>query len=356
LQQMAGERYGFLSHPMQDASSSRTESIYLKRPPEELEDIEQAYLPVREHPETHPETQTLLPIGPRVRLVYLPAILACAELSFFENQANFSYRRDVARIVPFPKKESDPDWNAILLDYDPHSLKPAREKGALLSLEKGRRYRAEDFNSLKASLIRHLLQTEEERIFFNRHLKLYSRRDEGLDEFLLSCHEQGQKLAAQEAGELIHKMKTRTDRIRQKEQQQLLKPGAEEAFRTRNRSLETFDVLLTRVVNQYLSIWHDPNIAFPASSPDMEGVREKVKAFFDNGEGEDITVELMEFRDEFFENLHNIDNHYQDVAADVEELDIRLVEKGIDIVRFALLWAPYIEVTDRGTLHLHRAF
>jgi len=324
--------------------------------PKESEKIDQIYLAVREKIETHPEFRTLDVKVSETRLVYRAAILAGAQLRFVEARANFSHNREVSRIVEFPNKGIDPDWNAILVDYDPQALTSGRDPDGHLAVETGKSYRAEDFADFKFSFVRHLLQTEQESIYFNPHLTFYSRHDEGLDDFVDNCHEQGKKIVEQEASELLRKIKTRLGRMKQKEQDRFRQPDSGDEPERRYRILEKFDVFLTRVVNHYFTVWQDPRAPHRIQPVETQGIREKTKLFFQEDLKDDMTVELAELRDEVLEGLHAIDGRYQDITGDVERIDIRLLEKDIDIFRFALLWVPYLEVCGPGGSRLLKAF
>lgn len=332
------------------------EVIYSKSPPPESESIEQVYLTVKEKPETHPELKSPGMTGLKSRLIYRAAILAGAELCFVETRANFSFSREVSRIVAFPKKGIDPDWSAILVDFDQYALKPSKEAGGLLAIEDGKSYNGEDFPGYQESFSRHLLQTEQESIYFNPHLKFYSGHDEGLDDFFLNCHDQGKKIVEKEAGELLRKIKTRLGRMKEREQGRFRKPKAADENESSYRVLEKFDVFLTKVVNHYLTIWHDPRLTSQAQPAETGSIRKKMNLFFQNDLKNDITVELAELRDEVFQGLHKIDGRFQDIIGDVERIDIRLIEKDIDIGRFALLWVPYLEVSREGETRLLKAF
>ncbi|MCI0414761.1 hypothetical protein L0222_18445 [bacterium] len=229
------------------------------------------------------------------QILYKPAILAGARVNFSGNRWQIHSERDLWKIVPFPSKHQVCDWNENLNpNWNPHDSGTTAEPDSFFIYDNSYDFSADRFEELQEEFLQHLLSSVVLEIEYNPYFKMDRKIDESADAFLGRCMER----ARAEFEKEVHNLTETLHRLKDRLQQRLER---EETFQD---EIEAHD-----------------------SKTTIEDIKREM---------EDLEKQTQAKLSEFEENLAGI-------AKESERDILRINRSHTSLLRFALIWLPYIE-------------
>ncbi len=275
-----------------------------------------------------------------------PAILARVQMLFDEERADFRLEQEW-ETVTFPVSEfTDPD-NAIAVDYDDRDLRDEAPAGVLYALPNARIDTKTFFSTYAKELKDHVYRNMTATVLANKQLKLWTRPGETKHDFDRRCLAVADDAADDEASKLRDKYDTKLDRA------EVSLAKAEDRVRelqeaSSNRKKDE----LVSGVGGLLSV-------FLGGKKGSRGLAGKIAGKLGGASSrrsrssqasqrlrtakrrEDDAVEnIRELETELAEELHDITEKWEEIAAGVEVVEVRLEKTDIVVDEVVLTWIP----------------
>jgi hypothetical protein len=259
--------------------------------------------------------------------LYKPGILASARINFSGTRWNLRYEKDITKVILFPSKHQPSKWEENLNpEWEYHDSRQDPESTSLFFLDGSYDFSSENFESLQEDFIQYLVSSEILKVEYHPTFKLDRKLDETEESFLNRCMEQARENYNREMHRLEETLQRHQDRLKQKLEKEVR--GMEDDLEnSRTRELDVQDEIEA----------HD-------SKTTIEDIKKEMAGFH----------ELKEAKmKEFQENLTVI-------AKERESENFRLNQSHIHLLRFGLIWLPYVEFViqeeDSRRLELVQAF
>ena len=280
--------------------------IYPSSPPKMPERIEFLYHAIsRERTEQAEETFQGRIVTSQI--LYKPAILAGARVNFSGNRWQVHSERDIWKIVPFPSKHQFCDWNQNLNpQWNPHDSGTLPEADSSFDYDNGYDFSEERFEELKEEFLEYLLSNVVLEIEYNPFFKMDWKLDESPETFLSRCMERAHSEFQKEVHNLTDTLQRLEDRLKQRldREVQVISKDQEDMGRNIQQEIEV----------------HDSKNTIEDIKKEMAELEKMRKA------------KLLEFE----ENLIGL-------AKEREKDVLRINRNHMALLRFALIWLPYIE-------------
>lgn len=241
--------------------------------------------------------------------------------------------------VTFPLVDGFDDAGLTAVDFDDRDFSATVPDDARYVIGGADLDRAAFFKKFSADLKDHLYRNREVTVFRNASLKLYSRVGEARDAFLQRCEDVAEDRADEEVAKLKDRYKTKIKR-------------AESQLATAESRVRELEVDVSgRKQNEMVSVAGDLLSVFVGGrrrSRSLSGYasrrsmtrRTQERLATAEAKVSDKTSEVEDLEDQLGEDIQEITERWDDVAKEIDELDVGLEKTDVRVKDLTLFWAP----------------
>ena len=361
----------FLLHntrePEPSVFSTRWAMSYLRGPltREEVDrltgDVELPTAPVAvpgeaETPPAEDETPVAPEVAPRIPVSYLdvaapwgdlvgadpsgtrlePMIAARVDLVYDERHADNLRHEQTWEAIFYPLSDRFDASEAVVVDYDERDFRPEAPDGARYALTDAPLDSAQFWTGVKADLKDYLYRHASIEVFRNAELKLYSRVGETEDEFQERCDRAAEDRADEEIAKVRERMEVKLDR-------------AQERLATAHRRMQELEIdAQTRKRDEWMSGASDVlgvllggrrrRSLSGASRRRSQTQRTEQRLRSAQAKVQDKVDDIAELEQDLVLEVEEIDDKWEDVAADIDTIEVGLEKNDISVDEVALVW------------------
>ena len=272
------------------------------------------------------------------------AVAARVRLRYDDRTAGVDHRQEW-EAVSFPLTDRPDPQQAIAVDWDDRDLVDSAPEGARYAIPDAPIDTKGYFARIETDLRDHLRRSSELTLLRNPQLKLYARVDESRDEFLARCDAAAQERADAETAELTKKLRRREQQLNkqlERAQQRVAQLEVDESTRRHSELLSGAGQLLSVVFGGRRST-RSVVTGLGRAASGMAGRRGMTSRTAQRRESAEeqmtaATDDLTELEAELADQLVEIDERWQQVAAQVEEATVGLERDDVDVTDVTLLW------------------
>lgn len=268
------------------------------------------------------------------------------EMVFDDTKSKLRHEAEWEAIITPLDGPVDPD-DAIIVDYDDRDLTREEPEGAVYVLPDAKIKNKTYFRSAQTAVKDHLYRNEEIELFSNPDLKIYSRVGESEDDFRKRCEAEADKFVDKDASKLRDVLSRKIDRINAsiEKAEDKIREAKFDAF-TRQREQKTSQMLdiaggvlggllggrtTTRTITS--------GIRRSQSKARMAGRAEERVRTAENRYN-DLIEDRQELEETLAEDLYEIQDEWEEKAANIESMTVGLEKTDISIDDVALVWIP----------------
>ncbi len=270
------------------------------------------------------------------------AVALRVSLLFDDTAADLRHESEWEAVL-FPLDDGFDPERAHLVDVDDRDFRDEPPAGAVYVLPPAKIHTKTFFRQLERALRDHLYRSETVTVFRNRSLKLYSRLDESRDEFAARCARLADDRADEEADELRRKLASREDRLRA--------AIAKAEDRVRELENEKSERTRTEVLSGALDVIGGLLSGRKSTRTILGGIRRATgKRRMTSGAAERLRSakrrleekidDLEELAESLTESLAEIQDEWDEAAADIESYEVGLEKADISVTDVVLVWVP----------------
>ncbi|MEZ4417460.1 MAG: DUF87 domain-containing protein [Gemmatimonadota bacterium] len=274
---------------------------------------------------------------------YEPAVVARVQLLFDETKADLRHQEEWEAVF-FPLAPTLDPAEATHVDYDARDLRSEPPASGVGHVPTGaplaeRRY----FTDLESALKEHLYRNQSVEVFANRSLKLFSRIGESRSDFEARCRGAAEDAEDADAAKIRDRFEDRMERVRQglaKAQDRV--EELEEASRQRKGQelLSGVGSVLTAFLGGRRTASKIATEIRRASS--RRGSSSAAAQRLDSAQNrlDEKGAELERLEGELADQLLEIDERWNQRAADIEVIHVGLEKSDINVAEIAVVWVP----------------
>ncbi|MEZ4501110.1 MAG: DUF87 domain-containing protein [Dehalococcoidia bacterium] len=274
-----------------------------------------------------------------------PAIAARVHLRYDETRAGIDHREEWEAIIPIDDRARLDDTRPV--DFDERDFRREAPAGAVYRIPRARLDTVGFFRDVERDLKAALQREQEVQVFANRELKLFSRVDEPEEDFRKRCLEAARAEADREAAKLRDGFETKMDRVRTA------------IARAKDRVEQYAEDKSTRRSHEVISMAGDLLGAFlggkssagsivgrlgrsARGASSRRGQTSRTAQRLENAQDElgRRAEELEELEADLQDDLADLVEHWDEVAAKVEPMTIGLERDDVTVDEVALVWIP----------------
>jgi len=264
------------------------------------------------------------------------AVAARVHLRYDDTAAGIDHAEEWEAIIPIDDGV-DPE-NAIHVDYDDRDLAAAAPPGAVYRLPGAALDGKELFTGFERDLREHLVRNQRLTVRRNAELDLFSRPGESDEDFAARCDTAAQQKADAETAKLRDKYETKLASVRKRfeaAQRRVSEIEVDIDGSRQNELLEGAGVLIGILTGRRSTRSVTGSMrrrgATRSKEQRLQSAQEKAVAEWD---------EMASLESELTEELEEINDRWETVAGETEELEIGLEKTDIAIDDIALVWLP----------------
>jgi hypothetical protein len=277
-------------------------------------------------------------------LVYDPVLVGTARLRFPHTKSRQTHTEEVAYLLPL--EDGGVEWSEgkVQLEADELESTPEREAHfAELPAELGA---AKRLTALKKEFADHLYYNSSVILWYNPHLKLYSKVDETAKAFQRRCRQAAEEALEDEAEKLQDRYRQDKRRLQdrlQREKRELEEDKDEHSARKQEE-------LFSGVESVFGLITGSRSSRRLSSASRKRRMTRQARADVKESEEaiEDLEELLEELEAEEKRELEELAAEWGELIDDVEEIEVRPRRTDVQIRLFGLAWVPRWEVTVAG--------
>lgn len=270
--------------------------------------------------------------------VFAPAAAATVQLVYDDTKADLAHSETYEAVI-YPLDGVVDVSDVLAVDHDERDFITTVPDGATFEISDQRLDTKTFWNGIETDLENHLVAHRPLTIWHNVPLKLYSRVGESEEEFKSRCATAAEDAADAELAKLKDRFQTRIDRVREDmatAQARYREADAMAAAKSQESVLGTAGDLLgaflggksgSTALNQAAK--RRTATAKAAAKAESEASRYHAKA-----------AELDELEQELATEVDHITSKFDEMAADVETMDVSLEKTDIRVVDIKLVWIP----------------
>ncbi|MEE9183635.1 MAG: DUF87 domain-containing protein [Acidimicrobiia bacterium] len=262
-------------------------------------------------------------------------VAARVHLVYDETRAKLRHEQEWEAIFS-PLGERFDATNAIVVDYDDRDFRSERSRPGNYALVEAPIDKASFWTSVGRELKDYLYRNATVEIFANPRLKLYSRVGESEEDFEKRCDRAAEDAANAEIVKVRKRLETRLDR-------------AEEQLATAHRRMEELDIDVdTRKRDELVSAASDvlgmllggrrSRSLSGASRRRSQTQRTRQRLRTAQAKVQDKVEAIAEIEQDIVDEVADIDDKWEDIAAEIETLEVGLEKTDISIDDIALVW------------------
>ncbi|MDZ4699089.1 MAG: DUF87 domain-containing protein [Rhodothermales bacterium] len=273
---------------------------------------------------------------------FAAAVAARVHLMYDDSKAGIRHTEEWEAVFhPLTNQLTGED--AIAIDYDDRDLLPSPPDGAQFVLPEADIQKPAFFKALTDSLSDHLFRSQALTIYANPKLKLFSRPGEAQADFDARCQAAAQSRADEEAAKLretYNKRIARAGELVDKAQDQLEQLKQDHSTRKTDEMLSGVGSLLSVFLGGRKTARGIATDLRRASSKRTQ--TSKVSSRLDLAEDKVAgqLAELQSLEEELGDALLKLDETWDGVAREIEEIAVNLEKSDIRIASMSLVWVP----------------
>ena len=273
---------------------------------------------------------------------YAAAVAARVHLLYGDTRAGLRHTEEWEAVF-YPLTNRLTGADAIAIDYDDRDLLPAPPDGAQFVLPEADIQKPALFKNLAASLTDHLFRNQALTIYSNPKLKLYSRPDETRVAFEQRCEAAAQTQADAEADRLREQYArkiARASELVEKAQDQFEQLKQDHSARKTDEMLSGVGSLLTVFLGGRKTARSIATDLRRASSKRTQTSKVSSRLELAEDKVADQLAQLESLEEELGDALLQLDEKWEDIAVEIEEVQVNLKKSDIRIASMALVWVP----------------
>ncbi len=280
-------------------------------------------------------------------LIYEPALLASATVSFVDRQHKVDEEKQVFVLVQSGALGAAVDWqNADPLELEIQQLEEQPEPGALFGPVPSGLSTAAKVKALARDFADYLFSEESLTLYHNPTLKLYGAPGESEQEFKIRGQQAAREQRDAEVDKLRDKYQKKLDRLEERlsrEELELADDRADYEGRKREELLSAGE----SVVGMLGIFGRRSSRGFSTAARKR---RLTTKALADVKESEEeiarLKAETEDMRQEMEQEAADLADQWADVAEDLETYAVKPRRSDVNVHLVAVGWAPYWEIGD----------
>ena len=271
------------------------------------------------------------PTGTRLE----PMIAARVDLVYDEVKADLKHDQTWEAVF-YPLGERFDPSDAVVVDYDERDFRSEPPEDATYALVDAPIDASTFWTGVKAELKDHLYRNASIEVFRNAELKLYSRVGETEDDFQVRCDRAAEDRADEEIAKVRDKLETKLDRAKDQlatahRRMQELETDADTRKRDEwmSGASDVLGVLLGGRRSRSLS---------GASRRRSQTQRTQQRLRTAEAKVSDKVDEITEIEQDIVLEVEDINDKWEDVAADIDTIEVGLEKNDIKVDEVALVW------------------
>ncbi len=229
-----------------------------------------------------------------------------------------------------------PPMPSVVVDYDERDFRSDAPEGARYALVDAPIDSAQFWTSVESDIKDHLYRNASIEVFRNAALKLYSRVGETEEEFQKRCDRAAEDQADEEIAKVRERLEARLDRAKEQlaaAHRRMQELEIDTDTRKRDELLsgasDVLGVLLGGRRSRSLS---------GASRRRSQTQRTQQRLRSAQAKVQDKVDEIAELEDDIVLEVEEINDKWEDVAADIDTIEVGLEKSDISIDEVALVW------------------
>jgi hypothetical protein len=355
VQQLVGEEVApaTLAAPQPAPPPPQPELPYSAVPPQLPSAVKQVFLPAR----ISPKDALASLAGDRswsVRserdqegyLVYEPALLGMANLRFPHTKSRQTHTEEVAYLLSGERDVGAVDWSRGRVVLELGDLDRTPERDALFAELPPELGGVRSLSAFEKEFEDYLYYNSSITLWYNPHLKLYSKLGESQQEFQRRCRKAAEKARDEEVEKLRDKYESKLDRLEdrlEREERELAEDKADHAARKQEELLSgvesVFGLFSGRRSSRRLSSASRKRRMTSQARADVEESLETI---------DDLKEDMAELEEEARQEVEEISEKWAALIDEIQEEEVRPRRADVQVDVFALAWLPHWEVTVAG--------
>jgi hypothetical protein len=279
-------------------------------------------------------------------LVYEPALVGLAALRFPHTKSRQTHAEDLAYLLPLEDRSGVVDWSVGRVSLDARDLEQKPERDAFFAELPSGLGDSKRHTALKKEFEDYLYYNSSIRLWYNPHLKIYSRFGESDKEFQRRSRKAAEEAHDAEAKKLRVKYERELERIEaklQREEREMEQDKIEHDARKQEELLSGVE----SVVSLFSGRRSSRRLSTASSKRRMT---RQAKADIEESERviEELEEQVEELEDEAKRELEELAERWGELIDEAEEEEVRPRRADVRVNLFALAWIPRWEVMAAG--------
>lgn len=280
----------------------------------------------------------------KLGLVYLPGLLLQVDVLYTDRKGSYNERRRYASFIPDPKKRSSVRFEKYTIEaINPDDLEQEPEEDVLYGAMDDVLQSSRKVSPISKKYIDHIYREAVMPLLSHTKFKLTSLPDESKESFLSRCQEEADDREEEELDKVQARFDKQLDRLNTKlrrEQREL----DEDEDTLQALKMETM-VSYSRTLASLAGGLFGGRRRRSSLSSSLTKRRQKQNAQADVRESiEEIDAlrdQLNELTDEHQQEMIEIDRKWQEIAAEIETINVSPLKKNIELEVLAVAWQPH---------------
>jgi len=280
----------------------------------------------------------------KIGLVYLPGLLMQLDVLYTDRKGSYSERRRYTTYMPDPERRSSINFEKYTVEsIDPEELDQEPEEDALYGEMDAILKSSRKVSPLSKQYINHIYREAVMPLLSNKTLKMTSDPNEAKADFLDRCSDEAEDRAETEIDKIQTRFDKQLDRLNTKlrrEQREL----DEDQDTLQALKLETMVSYSKTIANIAGGIFGGRRRRSSISSS-LTKRRQKQNAKADVRESleeiDALRADLDELTDKHRQEMLEIDAKWQEVASEIEVINVSPLKKNIELEVLAVAWQPH---------------
>ena len=265
------------------------------------------------------------------------AVAARVHLVYDEAAAGLTHEEEWEAVYSPLDGSLDPD-RFIAVDYDDRDFNSDGPADATYVIPNAPIATKTFFSRAATAIKNHLHREQRVTVFKNPGLKLYSRVGESEDAFLTRCDAVGRERADEEAAKLRDKYGTKLDRLRKSfdgAERKVAELEADLAGANQDQLIDSAGALIGILTGRRSTRSITGSSRSRASRRSKEERLRSAQA-----KATDVWQDMADLEQELVEELEEINDRWEDLAAEIEPFEVGLEKDDIHVDDITLVWIP----------------
>ncbi len=280
-------------------------------------------------------------------MVYRPALLAQAQVYYLDRTRGIDHEQVVTSLTVEPERRGIVRWeDALTSPVDRSSLASSPAAEAQFADIHSPLNDAKELNRLEKDFLDYVYHSAELRLPSNAALKLVASPGTPTEDFRAQCSEAARKERDAAAAKVKQQYKKKIDAIHKKlskEERELAQDQAELSARKMEEMAthaeNVFGLFTGSRSRRRVSSSLTKRRLTSQAKADVEESVEAIAAF---------RQELEALELEMAEELDDVNEHWEDVADDIEETTVKPLKKDVRVEVFSVAWFPHWQIEVGG--------